>query len=93
MAATTPMGSRTMALPPSPVGPPVGAPFSTQGNECSTRAAFERSMPIDPAPWTASVRKPVDPVSAMISSRRSPARDSRISAMAINLAARSEGFM
>ena len=50
MAATTPIGSRTMALPPKPVGPPVGTAFSTQGKECSTRAAFERSIPIEPAP-------------------------------------------
>ena len=93
MAATTPIGSRTMALPPSPVGPPVGMAFSTQGKACSTSAAFERNIPIDPAAWTASVRNPVDPVSAMISSRRSPARASRISAMASNLAARSAGFI
>ena len=93
MAATTPIGSRTMALPPIPVGPPVGMPFSTHGNACSTSAAFDRSMPIDPAPCTASVKNPVDPVSAMIRSRRSPARASRISAIATNLAARSDGFM
>ena len=93
MAATTPMGSRTRALPPTPVGPPVGGLFSTHGKECSAMAAFERNIPIDPAPWMASVRNPVDPVSAMISSRRSPARDSRISAIAVNLAARSDGFM
>ncbi len=93
IAATTPMGSRTRALPPSPVGPPVGAPFSTQGNECSTSDAFERSIPMDPAPCTASVRNPVEPVSAMISSLRSPARDSRISAIAVSRAARSDGFM
>ena len=84
MAATTPIGSRTRAPPLIPVGAPVGRSFSTHGKECSAMAAFERSIPIDPAPCTASVRKPVEPVSAMISSRRSPARDSRISAIAVN---------
>ena len=66
MAATTPMGSRMMALPPMPVAPPVGAPFSIHSNACSTMAALERNIPTEPAPWTASVRNPVDPVSATI---------------------------
>ena len=50
MAATTPMGSRTRALPASPVGPPVGTSLSTQGKECSAIAALERNIPIEPAP-------------------------------------------
>jgi hypothetical protein len=93
MAATTPTGSRMIALPAMPVAPPVGASFSTHWNACSTSAAFERNMPIDPEAWMASVRKPADPVSATTTSRSVPARASRISAMRTSLAARSAGLI
>src|SRR3546814_19047227 len=50
-------------------------------------------MPMEPAACTKSVRKPVDPVSATISSHRSPDRDSRISAILTSAAARWAGFI
>ena len=67
----------------------------SSGGRVPARAidAFERNIPIEPAAWMASVMNPVEPVSATISSRRSPARDSRISAMRTSLAARSLGFI
>ena len=37
IAATTPIGSRRIALPPNTVGPAFGMPPSTQGKACSTR--------------------------------------------------------
>src|SRR3546814_21199340 len=93
IAATTPIGSRTIALPAIPAAWPAGSPLSTQGNECSEIAALERNMPMEPAACTKSVRKPVDPVSATISSSRSPDRDSRISAILTSAAARWAGFI
>src|SRR3546814_10845934 len=60
IAATTPIGSRTIALPAIPAAWPAGSPLSTQGNECSEIAALERNMPMEPAACTKSVRKQVE---------------------------------
>src|SRR3546814_17655350 len=93
MAATTPIGSRTIALPAIPAAWPAGSPLSTQGNECSEIAALERNMPMEPAACTTSVRQPVDPLSATNTARRSQDRDSRSSAILTRAAARWEGLL
>ena len=93
IAATTPIGSRKIAEPAMPAAWPDGGPFSTQSKECSTIAALDRNMPMEPAAWTKSVRKPTEPVSATMSSRSSPARTSRISAIFTSAAARCAGFI
>src|ERR1700728_789500 len=94
IAPTTPTGSRAITLPDIPVGPPVGAPTaSPHSSTCPTCAAFDRYMPIDPNPWMASVMNPTEPVSAVISSCSSCARDSRFSARRTSAAARSAGLV
>ena len=93
IAATTPIGSRMIALPPTLVGPPVGGPISSHSTECWTCSAFDRNMPIEPPACTKSVMNPVEPVSATMSSRSSAPRDSRISAIRMSAAARSVGFI
>ena len=93
IAATTPIGSRTIALPPTLVGPPVGGPISSHSTECWTWSAFDRNIPIEPPACTKSVMNPVEPVSATMSSRSSAPRDSRISAIRMSAAARSAGFI
>ena len=76
------------------MGPPVGGPVSTHWNDVlDDGRRSTRNIPIEPAAWTKSVMKPMEPVSATISSRSSAPRDSRISAIRTNLAARSAGFI
>ena len=93
MAATTPTGSRTTALPATPPGPPVGGDDSIQWTKPWACSALKWPIPMAPPHCTASTIMPAQPVSATINSRRWACRASRISAIFFSRAPRSAGFM